>query len=75
MVVRFGGFNLLMSFMGCIGGLKALLMTIYADHRSGQKAEWSMYSRAIQAHILTNLILAGIILDEVDLTEEENAKT
>jgi hypothetical protein len=24
------------------------------------------YSRAVRAHILTNLILAGIILDEVD---------
>jgi hypothetical protein len=30
------------------------------------------YSRAARAHILTNLILAGIMLDEVDLTETEN---
>jgi hypothetical protein len=30
------------------------------------------YSRA---HILTNLILAGIILDEVDLTGKERAET
>jgi hypothetical protein len=30
------------------------------------------YSRAVRAHILTNRILAGIILDEVDLTETEN---
>jgi hypothetical protein len=33
------------------------------------------YSRAVRAHILTNLILAGIILDEVDLTGKERAKT
>jgi hypothetical protein len=30
------------------------------------------YSRAIQTHILTNLILAGIILDEVDLFVKDN---
>jgi hypothetical protein len=30
------------------------------------------YSRAVRAHILTNLILAGIILDEVDLTGKES---
>jgi hypothetical protein len=29
------------------------------------------YSRAVRAHILTNLILAGIILDEVDLTGKD----
>ncbi|KAH0820265.1 hypothetical protein GEV33_002526 [Tenebrio molitor] len=33
------------------------------------------YSRAVRAHILTNLILAGIILDEVDLTGKERAET
>jgi hypothetical protein len=46
-VVRLGEFHLLMSFMGCIGAimagscLKALVMTIYTDHRPGQDAEWS----------------------------------
>jgi hypothetical protein len=33
------------------------------------------YSRAVRAHIFTNLILAGIILDEVDLTRKERAET
>jgi hypothetical protein len=33
------------------------------------------YSRAVRAHILTNLILAGIVLDEVDLTRKERAET
>jgi hypothetical protein len=33
------------------------------------------YSRGVRAHILTNLILAGIILDEVDLTGKERAET
>jgi hypothetical protein len=68
-VVRLGEFHLLMSFMGCIGAimtgscLKALFMTGHA------------YSRAVRAHILTNLILAGIILNEVHLTGKEGAET
>jgi hypothetical protein len=33
------------------------------------------YSRAARAHLLTNLILAGIVLDEVDLTGKERAET
>jgi hypothetical protein len=33
------------------------------------------YSRTVRAHILTNLILAGIIVDEVDLTGKERAET
>jgi hypothetical protein len=33
------------------------------------------YSRAVRAHILTNLILAGIILNEVHLTGKEGAET
>jgi hypothetical protein len=33
------------------------------------------YSWAVHTHILTNLILAGIILDEVDLTGKERAET
>jgi hypothetical protein len=33
------------------------------------------YSRDVREHILTNLILAAIILDEVDLTGKERAET
>jgi hypothetical protein len=40
-VVRLGEFNLLMSFMGFIGAIMALFMTIYTNHRPGQDAEWS----------------------------------
>jgi hypothetical protein len=54
--------------------LKALFMTIYTDHRPGQNAEWSCLF-TVRAHILTNLILAGIILDEVDLTGKERAES
>jgi hypothetical protein len=81
-VVRLGEFHLLMSFMGCIGAimagscLKALFMTIQItglDKMLNGHAD----SRAVRAHtsILTNLILASIILDEVDLTGKERAET
>ncbi|KAH0818229.1 hypothetical protein GEV33_004562 [Tenebrio molitor] len=67
-VVRLGEFHLLMSFMGCIGAIMAItgLDKMLNGHA---------YSRAVRAHILTNLILAGIILDEVDLTGKEIAET
>jgi hypothetical protein len=79
-VVRLGEFHLLISFMGCIGAImagscsKALFMTIQI---TGRDKMWNghAYSRAVRAHILTNLILAGIILDEVDLTGKERAET
>jgi hypothetical protein len=74
-VVRLGEFHLLMSFMGCIAAimagscLKALFIQITGLDKM---LNGHAYSRAVRAHILTNLILAGIILDEVDLTETEN---
>jgi hypothetical protein len=82
-VVRLGEFHLLMSFMGCIGAimagscLKALFIIYLFIQITGldKMLNGHAYSRAIRAHILTNLILAGIILDEVDLTGKERAET
>lgn len=80
-VVRLGGFHLLLSFMGCIGmimagsGLKELLMTIYAGNSVDKLLHGHAYSRAVRAHILANLTLAGIILDEVEMTPEEREET
>jgi hypothetical protein len=77
-VVRLGEFHLLMSFMGCIGAimagscLKALIIQITGLNKM---LNGHAYSRAVGAHILTNLILAGIILDEVDLSGKERAET
>jgi hypothetical protein len=59
-------------------GFKALLMSVYADHTDhsvDKMLNGHVYSRAIRAHILTNLILVGIILNEVELIEEERAET
>jgi hypothetical protein len=79
-VVRLGQFHLLISFMGCVGAimagscLKALFITIQITGRD-KMLNGHAYSRVVRAHILTNLILAGIILDEVDLTGKERAET
>jgi hypothetical protein len=80
-VARLGEFHLLMSFLGCIGAimarscLKALFITIIQITGLDKMLNGHAYSRAVRAHILTNLILAGIILDEVDLTGKERAET
>lgn len=76
-VVRLGGFHLLLSFMGCIGtimggsGLKELLTTIYAGQSVDKIMNGHAYSRAVRAHILTNLTLASIVFDEVNMTPVE----
>ncbi|CAI6365558.1 unnamed protein product [Macrosiphum euphorbiae] len=76
-VVRLGGFHLLMSFMGSIGyimagsGLRELWKTIYAANSIDKMMTGHAYSRAVRAHnMLTPLCLSKIILDEIELTEE-----
>jgi hypothetical protein len=76
--VRLGGFHLLMSFIGCIGGitagsgLKELFSEIYADHSVEKMLNSHAYSRAVRALTLTNLVLAGIIIREAQLTGKEH---
>lgn len=56
-VVRLGGFHLLMSFMGSIGyimagsGLRKLWNTIYAANSIDKMITGYAYSRAVRAHI------------------------
>lgn len=75
-VVRLGGFHLLMSFIGTIGyimagsGLKELWNTIYAANSIEKMITEHAYSRAVGAHMLTQVCLGKLILDELDLTEE-----
>lgn len=55
-----------MSFMGSIGaimtgsGLKELLSTVYAEE-SVEILNGQAYSRAVRAHMLTNLVLASLM--------------
>lgn len=79
-VVRLGGFHLLMSFLGCIGevmagsGLKELFTTIYAENSVDKMLHGHAYSRAVRSHILTNLVLAEMVMSEMNLTNDERAE-
>lgn len=76
-IIRLGGFHLLMSFLGCIGsvmagsGLKELLELLYAGNSVNKILTGHAYSRAVRAHTLTHLSLAKIILDSVDFSDDE----
>lgn len=81
-VVRLGGFHLLMSFTGAIGaimagsGLKELLTTIYAENSVDKILNGHACSRAVRAYMLTNLALASLILNnEIEFSEEEHVET
>lgn len=70
-IVRLGGFHMLLSFLGCIGkimagsGLKELLCEIYAEGTVKHILTGHAYARAVRAHTLTQLTLAQIVFDEL----------
>ncbi|CAI6347499.1 unnamed protein product [Macrosiphum euphorbiae] len=51
-------------------GLKELWNTIYAANSIEKMITGHAYSRAVRAHMLTQVCLGKLILDELDLTEE-----
>ena len=71
-VVRLGGFHLLMSFMGAIGnimsgsGIEELWQTVYGKATVGHMMKGHAYARAMRAHILTAAALFYLI--HVELT-------
>ena len=74
-VIRLGGFHLLMSFMGAVGyimggsGLKELWSVIYAHDSVEKMLTGHAFARSLRAHFLTQLALAQIILREVEINE------
>lgn len=76
-VLRLGGFHLLMSYMGTLGtimagsGLKELLSTVYAENSIEKMMNGHAYSRAVRAHNLVHLVLGKLIWETVQLTEDE----
>lgn len=76
-VIRLGGFHLLLSFLGCIGyiiagsGLKELLSSIYAINSAEKMMQGHAYARAVRAHLLVQTALAKIILGNLDITIAE----
>lgn len=79
-IVRLGGFHLLMSYMGFIGyimagsGLKEVLSTIYTPITSDKMLTVHAYSRVVRRHILVHLALSNIILQSIEISDEEKNK-
>lgn len=76
-VVRLGGFHLLMSFLGAIGyimdgsGLQDAFSIVYAQASTEKMLAGHAYSRAVRAHTLCNLALGHILLTRMEISEEE----
>lgn len=70
-IVRIGGFHMLMSFLGCIGkimagsGLRKLLCELYAEGTVKHILDGHAYARAVRAHTLIHLTFTEIIFDEL----------
>ena len=74
-IVRLGGFHLLMSFMGAVGyimggsGLKELWSLIYAVDSIEKMLNGHAYARALRAHFLTHLALTVFILRKLEIDD------
>lgn len=73
MVVRLGGFHLLMSYMGCIGqimagsGINDILSITYAEGSVEKILSGHSYARAVRAHIILQQALSQLlrVFDEI----------
>ena len=79
-VVRLGGFHLLMSFMGAVGyimsgsGLDDIWGTVYAKASVVHMLTGHAYARALRAHFMTQLALAVVVLQELIEPIEDTTK-
>ena len=77
-MVRLGGFHLLMSFLGSIGhimaqsGLAELWERVYAKGSVVHMLTGHAFSRAVRAHILTVLALISLLLEKSDWANHTN---
>ncbi|KAE8743262.1 hypothetical protein FOCC_FOCC011142 [Frankliniella occidentalis] len=76
-IVRLGGFHLLMSFMGSVGnvmsgsGVEDLWATVYAKNTVQHISSGKAYSRAVRAHFLTQTALLGIVFQQHKLENNQ----
>lgn len=77
-VVRLGGFHMLMSFLGSIGtimdgsGLAELLATVYASNTVDHMLTGHAFSRAIRGHLLVYAALGTIIGKHASNIDDED---
>jgi len=77
-VIKLGGFHLLMSFFEAIGyimqgsGIKEVLSLIYAPNSLDKMLNSHAYARAIRAHTLLHLTLSTIISKEFIINDNMN---
>ena len=76
-ILRLGGFHLLMSFLGAIGnimtgsGLKEVFCTFYEELSADKALAGHAFSRSIRGHFICHAALAKLIFDKVELEENE----
>ena len=69
-VVRLGGFHLIMSYMGAVGfimkgsGIESLWATIYAPKTVEHMLTGHAYARALRGHFITSAALTRLMIDE-----------
>ena len=79
-LVRLGGFHLIMSYMGAIGnimqgsGLETIWETVYAAKSVKHMMTGHAYSRALRAHMITVACLVSELINESKLSAEHIAK-
>ena len=77
-VVRLGGFHLLMSYLGSIGqimagsGLSDLWERVYAKGSVLHMLSGHAFSRALRAHILTSAALIGVLMNTPNTLDKIN---
>lgn len=77
-VVRLGGFHLLMSFLGSVGyimsgsGIEELWQIVYGKATVPHMMAGKAYARAVRAHILTAAALFSLIHDDIVSKSEES---
>ncbi|KAF4527646.1 hypothetical protein B566_EDAN010870, partial [Ephemera danica] len=75
-VVRLGGFHLLMAFLGAIGylmdgsGLQELWCTVYAPNSVTHMLSGKAVARALRAHFLTLAALTSMVASYIDISQE-----
>lgn len=76
-IVRLGGFHMLMSYLGCIGhvmagsGLRDLLCNIFAPNSVEHILSGHAYARAVRAHLLVHTTISQMILNDMDINDDE----